>query len=192
MAVSNWVQKKVVNMTLSIEDEAGDHVLQHATSTPSATANFLYVDKTDFMNSEVIGEFKFVPASFLQRGSFVFRSDTALDNAYLASFYFNGALYIEKYDAGVRSTLLSTSSVALPAGTWYKFRIRCWDVVFPSNRVRFTFEQETAPGVWTLRWQTDDVTNFLLGITGRNGFGSFNPTSTASIRFNNFDLGHMV
>lgn len=200
MPVADWNQR-LMTAVPSIQDEAGNHVMQIASIHPNCPSGgfFLYNGKTDFRDSEIIGSYKADDIiGVIHWGHFVFRSDAALDNAYLVSIaneYLNNQhLRIFKVDSGVISQLLALASYSHTAGVWEKFRVRCWDVGFPMPVVRFSVEVWNG-AAWNLKWQIDEATGFLLGVSGRNGFGSRKTNSDGWSfypRFDDLQLGHEV
>ena len=200
MAVIDWDQKKVTATLSIVEDPPLDHVLQ--ISCPLAKQAFLlYNGKTDFLDSEITAYTK--DADTLtnrdtQEKSFVLRSDLALDNAYVVGIHDTAVatrkVYIQKFDAGVLSTLHASGSIGAQTVAWERWRVRCWDVAFPANLVRFTVEKWDGAN-WILQYQVDEASAFLLATPGRSGIGAYATNVVVpnyKVRFNDVDLGHMV
>ena len=203
MGVANWDQKRVSSTLSIVEDPALDHVLQAVCASGGSTKEgyLLYNGKTDFRDSEIKAQVKRVAQNVNDQTAqaFVFRSDAALDNAYLAELCVSGdgssniKARIEKYDAGVKSQLILSGNLQVVSDVWEYWRVRCWDVVFPASLVRFTFEKWNG-ATWDLIYQVDESTAFLLGVTGRSGVGfvAYNPNLAFTARVNDADLGHLV
>jgi len=203
MAVGDWDIVKNTGV-MTIENEAGDHVWQIDVERANGAEQGyeLYNGKTDFKDSEIKALVKIIDPYFNIYGcAFVFRSDVGLSNAYLVfleqsitgpNWEIIPRLY--KMTADVLTLMHTGAKFNLATNTWYKWRVRCWDLMFPpATTVRFTLELETAPGFWTVKYSYDELTGYRFGISGRSGFGGRNTAAGAAphrIRFNDIALGH--
>ncbi|MBD3264262.1 MAG: hypothetical protein GF375_04080 [Candidatus Omnitrophica bacterium] len=103
------------------------------------------------------------------------------------------AVDIYKYDGGTPTLLNASGNLhSIAVNTWYRYRVRVWDTIFPANNVRYSVELWTG-AAWNLLLQYDDATAWAKGVTGRFGTGGRGSTAVLAQkeRWNDLAIGEM-